>query len=392
DGITGTAELITHGGAALVGQLAWTSGSDWHVDIVPDSSRDFTPPSALAIDLDHIDGSFGRTDGERTDSLILHDYTLGTTSFDIPLDVANGGFAGTATREDVVLGGITYPTLAVTVATAERSVRLEGTMQTEIGTIIVDNRLRPSRNPAVIGDLEVRATAADLVFTTDNFGFSEFAFTARTTLPRSGCTTIDTGFTGVVRWGNGIPTEPTDSRRHRIENGEITLVCDQAERFRLAFRFRHVYHLDDGRTLVFRGRMPLVYDPDGGTFDVYHAKVSPWTDSVYGVSTTSRAYASALTGGTVLTGRQAVSFWDYGRWRSVTTKAEIRLGLAIYRTSAAREYAEYDGGGGNFVGPPSAGHFQRYGGGFLCHFWDADDDFLCWGGYQVGLDVFGLGT
>ena len=395
DGVTGTAELITHGGATVTGQLTWTGEGDWRVEISRNSARGFTPPNALAIDLDHIDGAFGRTDGERTDTLLLHDYALGAAIFDVPLDVANGGFAGTAELEDVVLGGITYPRLAVTVATAERSVRLEGAMRTELGAIRIDSRLRPSRNPDLIGDLDVRATGAELVFDTDTFAFTDFRFSDRTTVPRTGCTVIDAPFTGTVRWGREGPLDgPRDPRLRAIEDGTLRLACDRAERFRLAFRFQHRYRgvpqLDTGGPYpARRGRLRLALDTDGGTFDEYHAvRFSPYLpDYLVGVKRVPQAYAIGLIGTARLPGR--LPFWDapWGRPHRGTMRYDVEVVLAVHAAERTGPFRTYSGGGGDLRGPHEAGHFKSYGGSFVCSFWEnAVEDFACRGTFMTGLE------
>lgn len=190
--VSADATLTIGGGHTVEAALEWNDRCNWTFSVTGSKER---PPASdgTALDPTRLSGVVTSANCHPSVQMTLDNYVFANTTMNLMFHGVPGGIQGSAEVNDLVLGGITYPRVKVSLSTIDVGARLEGTMESDIGTFDVDTWVK-----APNGSYEqyLKVKGADLAFETATVHFKEFGFEGYINLPASGCASFSLNITG----------------------------------------------------------------------------------------------------------------------------------------------------------------------------------------------------
>jgi len=359
--ITGTADLTPSGSSASMNAtFVWSSRCDWSFTITrADATVRVVPPTGL--DVRNVSGTIMSAAGKREARLTLEGYTLaGNAPVNLAVRITPNGLEATAKVQNYVVGGITYPSVKLSLSTLQRAVRLQGEMTSSFGNYTVDTWITAA------GDTfqqSLNVTGANLpVQAGASFKLLEFTFSKNFSYPASGCASFDVGITGSMKMGN---------KAYRLLDGKFAMACSKVTQFKFHVTVSHRQQ-STGNTKT--GTLYVNYFTNEGTTDVNVSHASPYlTSTNYTVN-----YKRGLIGTVMLTSQR-----KYGAKRGLqrfsrTVTIGIKFGLAVLVKNDGRMYAYVGAGGGIDI--------SRVSGRIGCLFEAAPStDFRCGARLEINL-------
>lgn len=366
--VTATVSLRGPKGNTLSGTLTWQSKCQWQLVIAPGGFSGPTPANRTAVNLDNLSGTIRNMGCGIHADLLLTGYVLGDATFDVEMELADKGFEGTARISRLVLGGTTYRQVQVTVSTLSPSARLQGIMDTSIGTFTVDASVSA---PGGSYAIDLNVTGADLAFKTPTFEVTAFRFSASASIPASG----DAQY--AVRTGSAGGTLVMKKTTYDLQDISIKLVGSQVTEFKLAITITH----ETTPSEIYTGKLFLSLDGDGGTFEQLSQGRN--SNGAQLVSET-KTYTKALLGTVDLSTTREFSKKMAGRRMNRSVTIGMVFGVSVYQTqSTGSAYNTYIGAGGYFSA-------DRISGGFGCVFGSENMDFSCLGTLRINPSWAGV--
>jgi hypothetical protein len=373
--VTATADIETGAGSTLNGTLTWVSSCHWKLAFVADSTATPSTAPTTTVKVNHIEGFIDSVGCEHHAQLTLKGYSLGESTFDVNLSIVKDGFEGSAEVNNLVLGKTTYPRAKVSISTLSTAARIEGEMQSDLGTFTVDAMVTAPHG-SYHQDLTV--TGADLKVESPSFEFKSFHYHTVFSIPNGGCASYTAQIGGKLKIKNTEyallgPPEPGAA-----SPTEIRIECGVVKVFKLGV---HVHHSSPNGEYVGGTLSIALMNTPGTAKDL----TSPGLGSVDG-KIGSISYKKGLFGYVDLyKGRAFKEKWKDWKGDRKCFCVNIRLGLvfgvAVYVPSTASEgsstYHTMIGAGGYF----DAG---RVDGSFGCVFSHTENaDFSCGGKFTV---------
>lgn len=358
--VTADVALEASTGSTLNATMTWESQGHWQIYVAANSAPGAPSANATAVNLDHVSGSIKNIGGSPHVNLTLSGYTLGNATFDVLLHANQGGFEGSAEVKDLVLGGTTYHNAKITVSTLSPQVRLEGKMQSSIGTFTTDSWVSA---PGGTYEIQLHVTGADLVFTTATFQITAFHFTLKTAIPASGNASY------VVSSATAGGTLVMKKTTYTLHDISLAMVGGSVTEFGFKIHIRH----EKSPSEIYDGMLEMRLDGDGGTFE---EMTQGRNDNGWQLASAEKAYSKALLGQVVLakTRKFSKKYKDRRFEKSVTIA--LTFGVSVYRTSSSSAYHAYIGAGGGFEA-------DRVSGGFGCTYATEGKDFSCLGTIRI---------
>ncbi|CAK0762033.1 hypothetical protein CCP3SC1_360038 [Gammaproteobacteria bacterium] len=363
--ITATAVLEAGHGGTINAHLTWQDDCNWLLQIHANGAPGQEPTNHTAINLNHVTGVIQKTHCTLEVKLKLHGYSIGNSSFDVQLHVVSGHFEGSAVVNDLVLGGVTYPRVKVSLSTLSVAARLEGTMQVNLGTFTVDVHITA---PDGVYSSALTVTGADLKLESNSFYFTDFYFSATSNhIPAGGETT----FTAAV--GGTLVMKKTT---YTLQEASIKIVGSSITEFKINIYIKH----QNSHTETYEGWLLIALDSDGGTFQEL---TKGRNDNGWHLAETSKPYATAFLGSITLQKTRGFSRKFSGRTFSREVTIGLTFGVSIYQPSAHANYETYIGAGGYFDA-------DRVSGEFGCTYASEATDFSCLGTIRVNPSWAGV--
>lgn len=358
--ITASVSLRGAKGNTVDATLTWQDKCRWQLTIAAGGFSGPTPANRTAVNLDQLSGQIRNMGCGIHADLVLSGYTLGNATFDVEMHLVEKGFEGTAEIRNLVLGGTTFPRARVTVSTLTPKVRLEGIMQTSVGTFTTDSWVSaPNGNY----EIELNVTGADLQFKTPTFEVTAFRFSANARIPASG----DAQY--AVRKGSAGGTLVMKKTTYTLDDISVKMVGSEVTEFRFAIEIRH----ETSPSEIYTGKLFLSLDADGGTFEELSQGRN--SNGAQLVSET-KTYARALLGTVDISKTREFNKKYAGKRMKRSVTIGLVFGVSVYQTRAGSAYNTYVGAGGYFDA-------DRVSGGFGCVFGSESSDFSCLGTIRV---------
>lgn len=190
--VSADATLTIGGGHTVEAALEWNDRCNWTFSVTGSKER---PPASdgTALDPTRLSGVVTSANCRPSVQMTLDNYVFANTTMNLAFHGVPGGIQGSAEVNDLVLGGIRYPRVKVSLSTIDVGARLEGTMESDIGTFDVDTWVKA---PGGSYEQYLKVKGADLAFETATVHFKEFGFEGYINLPASGCASFSLNVTG----------------------------------------------------------------------------------------------------------------------------------------------------------------------------------------------------
>jgi len=364
------------GGATVTTSGSYASATDWSISIAANSATDSGQTIGYrGASVDALSGTVTMTGGGLTTSLAVSGVTVGDATMDMTATISNQGIEASATVQDLTVSGFELETATITVSTISPAAAITASLVTDAGTFDVDMSVAQATGTGCSNwscyDLTISATGADLAAGSEDFYLQAFGFTWSSTVPASGCSTIDVSVSGTAVMGNDT---------YDLQDAEIGISCSTLTKF--------VFDLEVSHT-------PSYTNDGGGTTKTLLLEVN-WfgdgTDSPYQQTFGSTGqfkgpsydYADGFFGSIDLSYKRSFSEKYDGRTFSKDIEVGIGFNLAVYQATSGAAWTVDVGAMGYFDA-------DRVSGDIDCDFEASPSvDFTCSGKIRVNPSWAGV--
>ena len=350
--ISGTAALRT-GHGVLHTDFTWSGDCDWSFTVRPhvEHNEDTWVPAG------NITGNITRAECHNHIHLMLEDYTLGDQELDIALHaVPHSGFEGYVETRDLRIGDLYFPVAKVTVSTLQKAARVEGTMETDLGTFQIDASVS---GPEEDYRVRMHVSGADMKVEGQGFHFREFTFDAEFHRNAHDHYTAHADLTGTVSMHH---------KTYELQHGHIKVSGGEVKQ--LAFQL-HLTH-QTSPTETYSGNILLSLDRDGGQLT---EMFSGTNSNGYTIVTEEVTYHKALVGQLTVGKSRTFSKKFRGKRFRRSVSIGLTFGIGVY-TRDGSNWDAYVGAGGGFSA-------NRVSGAFGCYYETHANDFTCPGTLRI---------
>ena len=223
------------GGSTLTASGSYTSSTNWSISIAANSATGSGQTVGYrGASLDSLSGTVTMRVGGLTTSLTISGVAIGDATVDMVATISYQGIEASVTVADLTVSGFELETASITVSSINPAAAITASLVTDAGTFDVAMSVAQADGNGCSDwscyDLTITATGADLAAGSEDFYLQSFGFTWSSTVPATGCSTIDVAVSGTAVMGN---------ESYDLQDAEIGIACSTLTKFVFDLQVSH---------------------------------------------------------------------------------------------------------------------------------------------------------